>query len=138
MERTLLIIKPDAVKARRIADILKMVVDAGFQIRAMRMTRLTREQAARFYAVHDGKPFFEPLLDFMTSGKIVPVALEREDAVAHLRQILGATDSTKAEPGTIRALYGTNIERNAAHGSDSVENGRIETAFFFGEIDLAD
>jgi nucleoside-diphosphate kinase len=136
MERTLLIIKPDAVAARHIGDVLKIVVDAGFGIIALRMTRLTRDQAARFYAVHEGKPFFEPLLDFMTSGKIVPVALERLDAVAKLREILGATDSTKAAPGTIRKLYGAGIERNAAHGSDSVENGRIETSFFFGEIEF--
>lgn len=135
MERTLLIIKPDAVEAQHIGDILKMVQEAGFSIKAMRMTRLTREQAARFYAIHEGKPFFEPLLDFMTSGKIVPTALEREDAVARLREVLGVTDSTKAAPGTIRALYGTSIERNAAHGSDSVANGQIETAFFFGEME---
>lgn len=136
MERTLLIIKPDAVKANHIGDILKIVIDAGFSIKAMRMTWLRREQAARFYAVHEGKPFFEPLLDFMTSGKIVPVALERQNAVAKLRQVLGATDPAKAEARTIRALYGSSIERNAAHGSDSVENGQIETAFFFGEMEF--
>ena len=136
MQRTLLIIKPDAVQARRLGDILKLVVDAGFEIRAMRMTRLTREQAARFYAVHEGKPFYQPLQEFMTSGKIVLVALERENAVARLREVLGATDPAKAAPGTIRALYGSSSERNAAHGSDSVENGEIETAFFFGEMEF--
>ncbi|RJP74917.1 MAG: nucleoside-diphosphate kinase [Candidatus Zixiibacteriota bacterium] len=136
MERTLLIIKPDAVAGRHIGDILKMVVDAGFNIKALRMTRLTRDQAARFYAVHEGKPFYEPLQDYMTSGKIVPVALERENAVAKLREVLGATDPAKAAPGTIRALYGSSIERNAAHGSDSVENGLQETAFFFGESEF--
>lgn len=132
----MLLIKPDAVKDRRIGDILKMVVDAGFDVQALRMTRLTREQAAQFYAVHEGKPFLAPLLEFMTSGKIVPVALERQDAVAKLREILGATDPAKAATGTIRKLYGSSIERNAAHGSDSVENGVKETAFFFGEIEL--
>jgi len=136
MERTLLIIKPDAVAARHIGDILKIVVDAGFDVKAMRMTRLTRDQAARFYAVHEGKPFFEPLLAFMTSGKVAPVALERQNAVAQLREILGATDPAKAAPGTIRKLYGSSIEHNAAHGSDSVENGQIETAFFFGQIEF--
>ena len=136
MERTLLIIKPDAVAARHIGDILKIVVDAGFDIKAMRMTRLTRDQAARFYAIHEGKPFFEPLLVFMTSGKVAPVALERQNAVAQLREILGATNPAKAAPGTIRKLYGSSIEHNAAHGSDSVENGLIETAFFFGQMEF--
>ncbi|MCX6639175.1 MAG: nucleoside-diphosphate kinase [bacterium] len=136
MERTLLIIKPDAVKASRSGEILKMVVDAGFEVIAMRMTLLTREQAAKFYAIHEGKPFFNPLLDYMTSGKVIPVALERENAVTKLREVLGATDPAKAAPGTIRALFGTNIEHNAGHGSDSVENGRIETAFFFGEMEF--
>jgi nucleoside-diphosphate kinase len=136
MERTLLIVKPDAVEANNIGNILKMVEDAGFTIKAMRMTRLTRDQAARFYAVHKERPFFESLCTYMTSGKIVPVALERENAVSGLRELLGDTDSTKAVPGTIRNLYGTSLERNAAHGSDSVENGKIETAFFFGESEF--
>lgn len=133
MERTLLIIKPDAVRDRHIGDILKIVIDAGFDVKALRMTRLTRDQAAQFYAIHEGKAFFEPLLNFMTSGKVVPAALERREAVAKLREILGATDPTQAAPGTIRKLYGSSIERNAAHGSDSVENGTMEAAFFFAE-----
>jgi nucleoside-diphosphate kinase len=136
MERTLLIIKPDAVRDRHIGDILKIVVDAGFELKAMRMTRLTRDQAARFYAVHEGKPFYESLQTFMTSGKIVPAALERENAVARLREVLGATDPAKAAPGTIRNLYGSALESNASHGSDSVENGKIETAFFFPELEF--
>jgi nucleoside-diphosphate kinase len=136
MERTLLIIKPDAVKARHIGDILKIVVDAGFDIKAMRMTRLTRDQAARFYAVHEGKPFYESLQTYMMSGKIVPVALERENAVAKLREVLGATDPAKAAPGTIRQLYGSSIESNASHGSDSVENGILETSFFFPQLEF--
>ncbi|TKJ42488.1 nucleoside-diphosphate kinase [candidate division LCP-89 bacterium B3_LCP] len=135
MERTLLIIKPDAVEANNIGNILKIIVDVGFTIKAMRMTRLTRDQAAKFYGIHEGKPFFESLLDYMTSGKIVPVALERENAVAKLREVLGATDPAKADTGTIRNLYGSSIERNASHGSDSAENGKIETAFFFGEME---
>jgi nucleoside-diphosphate kinase len=136
MERTLLIIKPDAVKARHIGDILKIVVDAGFDLKAMRMTRLTRDQAARFYAVHEGKPFYESLQTYMMSGKIVPVALERENAVAKLREVLGATDPAKAAPGTIRQLYGSSIESNASHGSDSVENGILETSFFFPQLEF--
>ena len=134
MERTLLIIKPDAVQENHIGDILKIVVDAGFVIKAMRMTRLTRQQAAYFYSVHEGKSFFDSLLKYMISGPIVPVALERENAVTALRDVLGATDPAKAELGTIRALYGSSIEHNASHGSDSVKNGKIETAFFFGEM----
>jgi nucleoside-diphosphate kinase len=136
MERTLLIIKPDAVRDRHIGDILKIVIDAGFDIKALRMTRLTLDQAARFYAVHEGKSFYASLQTYMTSGKIVPVALERDNAVAKLREILGATDPSKAAPGTIRRLYGSSIESNASHGSDSVENGRLETAFFFPELDF--
>lgn len=136
MERTLLIVKPDAVEGNNIGNILKMVEDAGFTIKAMRMTWLTRDQAARFYAVHKERPFFEDLCTYMTSGKIVPVALEHENAVSRLRELLGDTDSTKAAPGTIRNLYGTSLERNAAHGSDSVANGKIETAFFFGESEF--
>ena len=134
IERTLLIIKPDAVKSKRIGEILKIVIKAGFTITAMRLTWLTWDQAAKFYAIHEGKSFFDSLLDFMISGKIIPVALERENAVTKLREILGATDPSMADSGTIRALYGTSIEHNAAHGSDSIENGLIETAFFFGEI----
>ena len=136
MERTLLIIKPDAVEANNIGNIIKVVHDNGFVIKAMRMTHLTKDQAGRFYAVHRERPFFNDLCEYMTSGKIVPVALEREDAVAKLREILGETDSTKAALGTIRNLYGTSLERNAAHGSDSVENGKLETAFFFGELEF--
>ncbi len=135
MERTLLIVKPDAVEANNIGNILKIVQENGFNVLAMRMTRLTKDQAGRFYVVHKERPFYSDLCDYMTSGKIVPVALERENAVAKLREILGATDSTKAAPGTIRNLYGTSLERNAGHGSDSVENGLIETAFFFGAME---
>jgi nucleoside-diphosphate kinase len=136
MERTLLIVKPDAVEANNIGNILKMVLDAGFEIKAMRMTRLTRDQAGRFYAVHKERPFYTDLCTYMSSGKIVPVALERENAVVKLRELLGDTDSNKAAPGTIRNLYGTSLQSNAAHGSDSIENGKIETAFFFGESEF--
>ena len=108
----------------------------GFRFRALRRMRLAPEQARAFYAVHEERPFYEALVRFMTEGPVVVAALERADAVAHLRRTMGATDSRKAEAGTIRNLYGTDIERNAIHGSDSAENAAKEIAFFFGEAEL--
>lgn len=131
MERTLLIIKPDAVKAGRIGNILTKIIDEGFEIRAMRMLTLSDKQAREFYAVHEGKKFYERLVAFMTSGRVVVCALFRENAVEHLRQVIGVTNSPEAQPGTIRRMYGASIERNAVHGSDSIANGQIETDFFF-------
>jgi nucleoside-diphosphate kinase len=130
-ERTLMIIKPDAVKAGLIGFIIDRVLKEGFDIRAMKMLHLSEKQARDFYAVHKGKPFYESLVNFVTSGKVVVCALFRENAVEHFRKIIGATDFTKAEPGTIRRMFATSIERNCVHGSDSVENGKIETDFFF-------
>lgn len=138
MERTLLIIKPDAVKAGRIGDILKQIIDEGFQIKAMRMLTLTPKQARDFYAVHQGKPFYEPLVDFMTSGKVVVCALFRENAVLHLRKVIGSTNWQNAEPGTVRRKWATDIQNNAVHGSDSVENGKIETDFYFDPFEYTD
>ena len=135
-ERTLLIIKPDAVAQRHVGSIIATVEAKGFRILAMKMTRLDREQAGRFYAVHRGKPFYEELLDFMTSGPIVPTALSREDGVSHLRQVVGATDSRKAAEGTIRSRFGSDVQRNAVHASDSPENAAEEVAFFFGEDEI--
>ncbi len=132
-ERTLMIIKPDAVSRNAIGAILKRVEDRGFKVRQMRMTRFTREEAIRFYAVHRGQPFFDGLIDFMSSGPVVPLALERDDAVSNLREIVGVTDSSKAAEGTIRKDFGTNIQRNAVHASDSPETATGEIAFFFGE-----
>jgi len=126
-----MIIKPDAVKAGLIGEILSQVIGEGFEIRAMRMLTLDTKQAREFYAVHRGKEFYEPLVDFMTSGKVVVCALFRENAVAHFRRIIGTTDWQKAEPGTIRRKWATSIQNNVVHGSDSVENGKIETDFFF-------
>jgi nucleoside-diphosphate kinase len=134
-ERTLLIIKPDAVKAGRIGAILNRIIDEGFSLRAMKMLHLEEKQAREFYAVHQGKPFYDPLVEFMTSGKVVVCALFRENAVAHLRKVIGATDWKNAEPGTIRRMFATDIEKNAVHGSDSVDNGRFETDFFFEPFD---
>ena len=137
-ERTLLIIKPDAVSRNAIGAILKRVEDRGFRIRHLKSTRFTHEEATRFYAVHEGQPFFDGLIDFMASGPVVPVALERENAVLLLREIVGVTDSSKAAEGTIRKDFGTNIQRNAVHASDSPETATREIAFFFGEKPAAD
>ncbi len=136
LERTLAIFKPDSVSAGRSGALLARLEDEGFRVRGLKRLRLTLEQARAFYAVHRERPFFEGLVKFMTEGPVVAVALERENAVAHLRNTMGATDSKKAEPGTLRRLYGTDIERNAIHGSDSVENAAWEVAFFFGEAEL--
>ena len=135
-ERTLMIIKPDAVSKRHIGSIIAMAEVEGFQILAVKMTRLDREQAGAFYAVHRGKPFYEELLDFMTSGPIVPMTLSREEGVSVLRQVVGATNSREAAEGTIRARFGTDVQRNAVHASDSTENAAKEVAFFFGEHDM--
>jgi nucleoside-diphosphate kinase len=136
LERTLTILKPDSVSAGKAGAILAHLEKEGFRILGMRKTRLAPEQARAFYAVHRERPFYEALVKFMTEGPVVVAALEREDAVAHLRRTMGATDSRKADPGTVRQLFGTDIERNAIHGSDSKENAAKEVAFFFPESDL--
>ena len=132
MSRTLMIIKPDAVSRNLIGEVVRRVELAGFHTVEMKMVRLTRPQAAEFYAVHRERPFYEGLLDFMTSDRAVPMVLEREDAVAHLRKVIGATDPAKAEPGTIRKDFATDVQNNAVHASDSPENAAREIAFFFG------
>ena len=137
MERTLAIVKPDAVAAGNIGGIVSMMEKAGFKILAMRMQRLTRLEAEGFYAVHKGKGFFDELIEFMTDGPAVLLALERENAVVKWRDVMGPTDPAKASPGTVRKEYGTNVGRNAAHGSDSVENAAIELAYFFRASELA-
>jgi len=136
MERTLTILKPDAVSAGRAGAILSNLEKEGFRLAGLKKLRLSTDQAKAFYAVHKERPFYEGLVAFMTEGPVVVAALERADAVAHLRRVMGATDSKKAESGTIRKLYGTDIERNAIHGSDSPENSAKEIAFFFGEGEL--
>ncbi|HSM12899.1 MAG TPA: nucleoside-diphosphate kinase [Thermoanaerobaculia bacterium] len=136
METTLAILKPDTVAAGNAGRILAHLEKEGFKIRGLRVIHLTRSQAEAFYAVHRERPFFSSLVEFMTEGPVVPVALEREGAVAGLREVMGATDVAKAADGTIRKLYGTSIERNAIHGSDSPENARIELAFFFPSTEL--
>lgn len=136
METTLAILKPDSVEAGNAGKILAHLQQEGFTIRGLKMLRLTDTQAKAFYEVHKERPFYGSLVEFMTSGPVVPVALERDNAVAHLRQVMGATDVSKAEPGTVRALFGTSIERNAIHGSDSPENAAIEVSFFFSRTEL--
>ncbi len=135
-DRTFTIIKPDAVAAGLAGKILDAVIAAGFRIVALRLTRLDRSQAERFYAVHRGKPFFERLVDFMTSGPVLVGVLERENAVAEFRRLLGATDPAKAEEGTLRRRFGTSAERNAVHGADSDAHARLEWAQFFTEADI--
>ncbi|HEV2844968.1 MAG TPA: nucleoside-diphosphate kinase [Thermoanaerobaculia bacterium] len=136
MQMTLAILKPDSVEAGSAGKILALLQQKGFTIRGIKMLRLTESQAQAFYEVHKERPFYGSLMEFMTSGPVMPVALEREDAVPHLRKVMGATDVAKAEEGTVRKLYGTSIERNAIHGSDSPENAAIELSFFFSRAEL--
>ncbi len=131
-QRTLLIIKPDAVAKNAIGNILMRLEADGFVIRELRKVQLTQEKARQFYEVHKERMFYGELVEFMTSGPAVPTVLERDDAVAHLRQFIGETDSTKAAPGTIRAEFGTDVQCNAVHASDSPENAANEIEFFFG------
>ena len=133
--QTLAIIKPDAVASGKAGRVLAHLEDAGFKVRAARLVRLSTAQAEAFYAVHRERPFYWSLVTFMTSGACLPLALERADAVAHLRTVIGATDPKTAAPGTVRALYAESKERNAIHASDSDENARREVAFFFAESD---
>jgi len=136
IERTLAIFKPDAVAAGKSGAILARLEEEGFAVRGLKRLQLTEGQARALYEVHRERPFFEGLVRFMTEGPVVVAALEREDAVAHLRETMGATDSRKAEAGSIRNLHGTDIERNAIHGSDSAENAAREVGFFFSGAEL--
>jgi nucleoside-diphosphate kinase len=133
VERTLSIIKPDAVEQNNIGNILAMIQGAGLKVLGMRMLHLTRAQAEGFYEVHKERPFFGELVAFMTRGPVVVSALEGENAVARYRTLMGATNPDDADDGTIRKAYGTDVGENACHGSDSVENGRIEVGYFFPE-----
>lgn len=137
VRRTLAIVKPDAVAAGKTGAILAHLEEEGFRIVAVRFLRLTEVQAQAFYAVHAGKPFYAPLTRFMSSGPVLAVALERENAVDHLRKVIGATDPKEAAPGTIRALYAESKERNAIHASDSDSMAAAELRFFFSELELA-
>ena len=134
--RTLTIIKPDAFNAAKAGSIIALLEKAGFKVISSRVMRLTEAQAQAFYAVHRERPFFAPLVKFMTSGKCMPMVLERADAVATLRKTIGATDPAEAEAGTVRKLYAESKERNAIHASDSDENAARESTFFFPEAEL--
>jgi nucleoside-diphosphate kinase len=136
LEKTLCIIKPDAVEQRKQGAIVQLLLDAGFKILAMQQVHLTRRAAEGFYAVHRERPFFEELCTFMTRGPVVVLALSREDAVQQLRTTIGATDPAKAQTGTVRKLFGKNVGENAVHGSDSVENGALECGYFFPGMNL--
>ena len=136
MERTLAIFKPDSVAAGSAGKMLAKLQDEGFKVVGIKMLRLTETQARAFYEVHKERPFYGSLVEFMTSGPVMPIALERENAVVQLREVMGATDVAKAAPGTLRNLFGTSIERNAVHGSDSPENAAIELSFFFSRAEL--
>jgi nucleoside-diphosphate kinase len=136
MQHTLAIVKPDAVAAGNAGNVLAHLEKEGFTFRGLRVVHLTAEQAGAFYAVHRDRPFYGSLVDFMTSGPCIPVALERVEAVPYLRQVMGATNPAEADEGTIRKLYATNIERNAIHGSDSPENAAKELGFFFSTAEL--
>jgi nucleoside-diphosphate kinase len=132
---TFTMIKPSAFKSNYTGAILKMINDAGFVIKAMKVTRLSKEQAGAFYEVHKGKPFYESLVNFMSSGPIVAAMLEKENAVEGFRSLIGATNPANAAEGTIRKLYAVSMEENAVHGSDSDENALIESGFFFSQTE---
>lgn len=134
--RTFAMIKPDAVKKNLVGQIITKFTEAGFKVKAMKMTRLTKESAQGFYEVHKERPFYNDLVEFMSSGPVVALALEKENAVADYRKLIGATDPAEAEEGTIRKLYADSKSENAVHGSDSDENAAIEIAHFFSRHEL--
>jgi nucleoside-diphosphate kinase len=136
LQRTLTIIKPDGVQQRVVGKVIGHFEEAGFRLVAARLVHLTRAEAEGFYAVHRERPFFRSLTDFMSSAPCIPMVLEGEDAITRLRTLMGATDPAKAEAGTIRKLYATNVERNIVHGSDSPESAATEIRYFFSGMDL--
>ena len=135
-ERTLAILKPDCVRKNITGEVIARIEKAGFRILGMKKVRLTKTTAGGFYAVHKGRPFYDSLVEFMSSGPCVPIALEKENAVADFRALIGATDPKDAAAGTIRKLYADNKGENIIHGSDSTENGAIEIAYFFSSREL--
>jgi len=137
IQRTLAIVKPDAVKRNGVGDIVHTIENQGFRIIAMRMLHLTKSQAEGFYAVHAGKPFFESLTNFMSEGPVVAMALEKDDAIKAWRELMGPTNPANATEGTIRKKWGASIERNAVHGSDADDTARFEVSYFFAGYELA-
>ncbi len=138
VERTLAILKPDCVRKKLQGEVLAKIQKAGFKVLGLRQVRLTKETAGAFYAVHKGRPFYDSLVEFMSSGPCVPIALEKENAVADFRTLIGATDPKDAADGTIRKIFADSKGENIVHGSDSVENGKIEVAFFYSERELVE
>ena len=136
IERTLAILKPDCVRKKVTGEAIARIEKAGFKILGMKKIRLTKETARGFYAVHKGKPFYDGLVEFMSSGPCVPIALEKENAIEDFRKLIGATDPIDAVPGTIRKLFADNKGENIVHGSDSVENGKIEIGYFFSNKEI--
>ena len=136
IERTLAILKPECVRKNLQGEVIARIQKAGFKILGMRQLRLTKETAEAFYAVHKGRPFYDGLVEFMSSGPCMPIALQKENAVTDFRTLIGATDPKEAADGTIRKLFADNKGENIVHGSDSPENGKIEVAFFFSEREL--
>ncbi len=135
-EQTLAIIKPDGVRRKLIGNVISKMEGEGLTIKAMKFIKMTKEQAEGFYRVHQGKPFFESLTDFMSSGPCVVMVLEGEDAISRYRKLMGATDYRKAEPGTIRREFATDIEKNVVHGSDSPESAAFEISYFFNALEI--
>lgn len=136
MERTLAILKPDCVRKQLVGEVIRRIQEAGFRIKALKMVKLSRAEAEGFYAVHRQRPFFDSLTEFMSSGPCVPLVLEKDNAIADFRALLGATDPAEADEGTIRKDFADNKGENICHGSDSVENGLIESAYFFPEVEI--
>jgi nucleoside-diphosphate kinase len=136
VERTLAILKPDCVRKNLIGEVIRRIQGAGFRVCALKMVRLTRQEAEGFYAVHRGRPFFDELTAFMSSGPCVPIVLEKENAVADFRTLIGATDPAEAAEGTIRRDLADSKGQNIVHGSDSVENGRLEANYYFPEHEI--
>jgi len=134
--RTLAIIKPDGVRKNLIGQVITKITEAGFKIKALKMVKLTKESAGGFYEVHKQRPFFNDLIEYMTSGPCIPIALEKENAVSDFRKLIGATDPAEAEEGTIRKLYAASKSENVIHGSDSDENAAIEISHFFSRKEL--
>ncbi len=135
-QRTLAIIKPDGVKRNLIGAVLSKIEKEGFQIVAMKMVKMSKEQAKGFYQVHEGKPFFESLTDFMSSGPCVVMVLEGDDVIERYRELMGATNYKEAKPGTIRYEYATDIEKNVVHGSDSEQSAKFEISYFFNALEI--
>ncbi len=135
-EQTLAIIKPDGVRRKLIGTVISKMESEGLTIKAMKLIKMTKEQAKGFYRVHEGKPFFESLTDFMSSGPCVVMVLEGEEAISRYRKLMGATDYKKAEPGTIRREFATDIEKNVVHGSDSPESASFEISYFFNALEI--